>query len=413
MNRYLLIACLLTFHLICSCTDDSDIATYTTSTGRFTHSLLLEGIVEPIRSTSIIAPRNCDGIVQFLVEDGVYVEEGQVVCIIEYQELKNQYDQLLIGLENAIAGFNKTKADLAMQFALLEAEVRTNEANTKIAQMDSLQIAFASSRQRAITALELEKAAIERTRFEKKLEALKIIQQSEIKKWELEIQRFQLRVTTMKEQLDALTLKAPHNGVIIRSICLLTDKKYQVGDPIWSSMAVATMPEFKEMKIKILSSEADFKSISVNDSVYYTFDAMPGNRGSGKIVKKAPVGKPYKRGGMVKFFEVEASLELVDSLPDPGFTANCHVIMKQVDSVISIPQIALFEEDSLKVVFVQQKRGFERREVQTGVSSQKEMVITAGLSQGEIVTLSKPKVSEVKKHTPLPLPDSLKNPSNL
>jgi len=396
MNKYPLTACLLTFHLICSCTDDSGIATFTTSIGRFTHSLLLEGIVEPIRSTTISSPRNCDGIVQFLVEDGVYVEEGQIVCIIEYQELQNQYDQLLIGLENSIAGFNKTKADLAMQFALLEAEVRTNEANTKIAQMDSLQIAFASSRQRAITALELEKAAIERARFEKKLEALKIIQQSEIKKWELEIQRFRLRVSTMKEQLDALTLKAPHSGIIIRSICLLTDKKYQVGDPIWSSMAVATIPEFKEMKITILSSEADFKSISVNDSVSYTFDAMPGNTGSGKIVKKAPVGKPYKRGGMVKFFEVEASLEFVDSLPDPGFTANCHVIMKQVDSVIFIPQIALFEEDSLKVVFVQQKRGFERREVQTGVSSQRETVITAGLSQGEIVTLSKPKVSSVK-----------------
>ena len=391
--------------LIFSCSNDKNIATYTVSYGDFVNTITIEGAVEPVLSTTLTSPRGTDGKVLFLVEDGEYVEEGQVVCIIEFQELQNQYNQVLNDLENAEAGMNKTKADLNMQFALLEAQVRTNEADTKIAQMDSLQIAYMSSNLRVVKQLELEKATIEKARYEKKLEALKGIQQSEIKKLELEIQRLKVRVDGIKERLDALTLKAPRSGMVIRGVNPLVRKKIQIGDPVWSNFPIAIMPDYKEMKVKIMASEADFKMISVNDSVNYTFDAMPGNTGSGKILKKAPVGQPYKQGGTVKFFEIEASITQVDSIPDPGLSANCHIIMKQIDSVLSVPQIALFEEDSIKVVYVQRKNGFESRQVFTDLSSPTETIITAGLTNGEIIALSKPKATSVKIRTTLP--DSL------
>jgi multidrug efflux pump subunit AcrA (membrane-fusion protein) len=312
---------------------------------------------------------------------------------------------MTIGLENAEAGRNKTLADLSMQYALLEAQVKTNEAETKIAQIDSLQLAFVSPNQRLIKELELEKASIEKARYVKKLEALKLIQQSEIKRYELEIQRFRMQVQSYKDMLDALTIKAPRSGLAIRANSRLTRKKYQVGDPVWSVMPLVIMPEFKEMKVKIMASETDYKHISVNDSVFYTFDAMPGNTGTGKILKKAPVGQPYKQGGKVKFFEIEASIDSVLTMPEPGFTANCRIILKQSRNVLSIPQISIFEEDSMKVVFVQRKKGYERRQVLTGLSSLRESVVTAGLEEGDIITLSKPKPSLIKEQ--IALPDSL------
>jgi multidrug efflux pump subunit AcrA (membrane-fusion protein) len=381
------------------------VATYTVSQGDFINALLVEGAVEPVLSTTLSSPRNCDGVVQFLVEDGTYVEKDEVVCIIEYQELQNRYDQIMLSLENTEAGLNKTKADLNMQYALLEAQVKTNEADTKIAQMDSLQLLFVSPNQRLIKELELEKASIEKARYEKKLAALKIIQQSEIRKGELEIQRFKLQVQSIKDQLDALTIKAPRSGLAIRPISRRTGKKLQVGDPDWGNSPVVIMPEFKQMKVKIMASETDYKNISVNDSVHYTFDAMPGNAGTGKILKKAPVGQPYKRDGKVKFFEIEASIDSVLVMPEPGFTANCRIILKQSKDVLSVPQIAIFEEDSMKVVFVQRKKGYERRQVLTGLSSLKESVITAGLTGGEIIALSKPTPQLVKEQ--VALPDSL------
>ena len=405
-HRFYLLIFVLLIHLFVSCSQyDTNIATFTVTNSNFINSLTVEGVVEPVSSTTLIAPRIYDGAVQFLVEDGEFVEEGQVVCIIENMEIQSSYDQILIDLENAEAGLNKTRADLNMQMALLEAQVKTNETDTKIAHMDSLQIAYASLKERSIKELELEKATIEKARYEKKLEALKVIQQSEIKKLELEIQRLKIRVETTKAQLDALTLKASRSGMLLRAMNPLTGKALQIGDPVWANFPIATLPEFKEMKAKIMASEADFKMININDSVSFTFDAMPGNTGVGKIRKKAPVGQPYKRGGKMKFFEIEASIDSVLTMPEPGFTVNCHVIMKYAENVCSVPQIALFEEDSIKVVYVQSKKGFERRQVLTDVSSTKETVITAGLTEGEVISLSKPNASLVKAQ--VALPDSL------
>jgi len=401
-NRYF--SFLLVFLLV-SCSEDTNVATFTTSVADFNHSMLIDGFVEPVLTTTITSPVPCDGTIEYLVEDGVYVEEGQVVCIIEWQQMQTQYEQISLSLERAEVGINKTKADLNLQMALLEAQVKTNEANTRIAQMDSLQIAFMSLSQRLIKELELERASIEKARYEKKLASLKVIQQSEIKRLELEIQRFRTNVQTIKERLDALTLKAPRSGLILRSNSPITDSKLNIGDPIWSNFPIATMPKFEQMKVKIRASEADFKSISVNDSVYYTFDAMPGNTGKGIILKKVPMGRPYKRGSTVKFFEIEASIDSVTVMPEPGFTANCRIIIKQEDKVIAIPQIALFDDDSLKIVFVERKKGFEKRQVLTGLSSPNESVITAGLQEGEVITLSKPKPSLVKAF--VALPDSL------
>jgi len=409
---------LLTAFLIASCAEDMPVSTYTVSTGVFSNSLMIEGFVEPVNSISITTPRVMSGgIVDFLVEEGEYVEEGQVVCIIKSQNFETQYEMMLLSLENAEVGIVKTQADMNMQLALLEAQVRTNDADTRMAQMDSLQLAFRSPNQRRITELELEKAAIEKARFEKKIAALKVIQQHEIRKLQLEIQRFSLNIQQLKEYIDALTLKAPKSGIIIRGTNPRTGTKFKPGDQAFGNFPIATIPQFDQMKVKIVAPEADFKSISINDSVYYTFDAMPGNTGKGKILKKPPVGQPLNQivmvgDGMymiqrsnVKIFEVEASIDSVTTIPEPGFTANCRVILKQEKDVISIPQIAVFDDDSIKVVYVQRKKGFEKRQVLTGVSSLRESVIKAGLEDGDIIALSKPKFSLVKEL--ITLPDSL------
>ena len=426
MNRrsfyFLVMVKALIFLMLFSCEEKTNISTYTVSYGNFTNSIVIDGFVEPVKSTSINTPRSGGGVIQFLVEDGEQVEEGQVVCIIENQQMQSQYENLTTSLERAEVGIVKSRADLAMQYAILEAQVRTNEADTKIAQMDSLQISFMSRGQRMIKELELEKATIEKNRYEKKLEALKVIQQSEIKRLELEIQRFKTNVQSVKERLDELTLKAPHSGIVVISDNFRTGGKLKVGDDVYGNFPVATLPEFKLMKVKIMAPEADFKIISVNDSVTFTFDAMPGNVGKGKILKKSPmasqnsnmifvsggavmIGDYGSRASSIKFFEIEASLDSVDVIPDPGFSAKCMILLKQVDSVLSVPQIALFEEDSMKVVFVKQKRGYEKRQVLTDMSSLKEAVVSAGLQEGEVVTLSKPKLSMVKEWNALP--DSL------
>jgi multidrug efflux pump subunit AcrA (membrane-fusion protein) len=381
----------------CTSGEVNEIPSCTVSRRDFENSLYIDGYVEPVRSTTATCPPYIEGVVGFLVEDGTYVKEGETLCIVEVAELQISYDQLKTDLENAKANLNKIHADLNMQYALLDAQVKNNEAETQIALLDSLQLKYASSNQVRIKELELQQVNINKTRFEKKLQALEIIRQSEIKKQELQIRQLENRVRSEKEKLDALTVKAPRDGMAIRTVNPLTRKKLQVGDPVWHMMPLVNLPEFSAMKVKIEAPEIDYKYISMDDSVIFSFDAMPENIAGGKIRMKSPVGQPYKEGSKVKFFDIEASIDSALTMPEPGFTANCRILLKLVKDTLVVPQIAVFEMDTLKVVYVKQKNEFEARPVSLGLSSPKEAIIASGLQGNETIALAKPPDKLVKK----------------
>lgn len=379
-----------------------DVPTYTVIKQDFENSVKIEGTVEPVNTVIVACPPNIEGVINNLIEDGTYVEEGDILGVVEVQSLDTEYEELLTRVETLQAALEKTKADLQLQYAVLDAQVKNNEAETDIALLDSVALRFATPTQKRINELELKKVMIEREKLKKKLDALAIVNQSEVRKLELQIQRVSNNAKDVKERIDALTLRAPKNGLAMRAVrgAYASDQtKIQIGDPVWHLMPIITIPDREVMKIKLRIPEVDFKLINENDSVVYTFDAMPDNRGWGKIKVKSPVGQQYKQDSRVKFFDVEASLDSVLVVPDPGLTANCKVVLTHISDTIVVPQIAVNEVDSMKVVYVKTSKGYEMRQVETGIYSQKEIIISAGLKRGEIVALIPPHSDQIKSKT--------------
>lgn len=396
--------------LSCSSGDGSDAATCIVVRRDFENILTIDGYVEPIRSSTANCPPHTEGTVGFLVEDGTFVKEGDVVCIVEVADLQTSYDQVKSQLENAQVELTKTRANLDMQYALLEAQVRTNEAETQIARLDSLQLQYTPPNQIRIKEMELEQVTIQKNRFEKKLKTLDVIRQVEVRRQELLVQQFTNRLQSFRERLDALTVKAPKDGLAVRARYPLTGNKLQVGDMVWHMMPLVNLPEFSGMKVIIQAPEMDYKYISVNDSVIMSFDAMPGNKAYGKIRMKSPVGQQYRRDSKVKFFEIEASIDSVTTMPDPGYTAGCRILLKQVKDTLIVPQIAVFEEDSIKVVYVRRGKKYDMQQIMTGLSSPKDAIVTSGLQGGEEISLTKPPLSSIRKRLYLQ-PDSISKDS--
>ncbi|MDR2139127.1 MAG: efflux RND transporter periplasmic adaptor subunit [Tannerella sp.] len=412
MKSAIFILFLVIMMISCTSGGKENVMTYTVARGTFENTLTIDGYVEPLRSTTANCPPYIEGTVGFLVEDGTYVKEGDVVCIVEVAELQTRYDQLKADYEIAQVNLTKAEADLALRYALLEAEVKTNEAETQIARLDSLQLKYAPPNQVKIKELELQQVTIQKNRFEKKLEALKVIRQSEIKMQELKVQQLANGLQTARDRLEALTVKAPKDGLAVRATNWVTRKKLQTGDPVWHLMPLVNLPEFAGMKVIIRASEADYKYINTGDSVIYTFDAMPGNEAYGKIQMKSPVGQQHKENSKVKFFDIEASIDSVRTMPDPGYTANCRILITQVKDTLIVPQIAVFEEDSIKVVYVKRGKKFDMQQVQIGISSPKEAVIAFGLQGNEEIALMKPSSSSLRKRVFLPVDSTRNKPVN-
>ena len=376
----------------------------------FEDILTVDGTVEAVRSTTMSCPEQLEGKIVYLIEDGTHVEAGDLVCQLENREYQDIVDQLLIEIENAKANMTKTKAYLDMQYSQLDAQVKTNEVQTMISNLDSLQLIYASPVQRRIKELELQKAAIVKNKLMKKLKSLDIINKNQIRRMELQIQSKENRAKYVDEILSTMTINATQPGMAMRANSWLTGKTVQEGDAVERTMPLINIPDLTEMKVKILASEASYKRMNINDRVEYSFDAMPGNTAWGKILSKAPIGQPIKRNSQVKFFEVVATVDSAKVLPKPGLSVTCNIIIQLVKDTIVVPQVAIFDEDSLKFVYVKQLKGYERRQVKIGQSSPKNAVISTGLNGKECLSMIKPSSSHIQKTTLLRT-DSIKKKS--
>lgn len=397
------LACLLLLSAT-SCkkkTDDQTLLTTVKKTA-FENVLPVQGTVAAVRSVTISHELDENCTIIYLVEEGTMVQAGQVVCIMESEELDSDYEDLLLQIEKNEAALSKTRADMALQYALLDAQLRNSDAQAGLASLDSLQLEYLSPNQRKLKELDLERLAIERKKLQLKITSTKTINDSQLKKQELQLQRQRQRLKTVKEKQESLKLVAPISGLANRGLSWINDLPLQEGDQAYSSMPLVVIPDLSEVKVMVEATESEFKRIHLNDSVSFVFDAMPGKKAWGRIVSIAPVGRVISRTNPLKVFDVEVSVEEAEKLPRPGLSANCFIYLKHVPNVLVVPQIAVFDADSMKVVYVKHGQTFEERQVLIGESSPQQAVILAGLEEGEELSLLKPKTSKVKTQTLLP-----------
>ncbi|HPB05123.1 MAG TPA: efflux RND transporter periplasmic adaptor subunit, partial [Prolixibacteraceae bacterium] len=388
--------------MACNTHKNDSMLTYLVATSTFSESLLADGTVEAVNSRTLVCPESDEYNIKFLIDDGTLVKAGDTVCILENKQLVDQYENAIKNLELSKAEYNKIQADLALDLALLEAQVKNNEAQTSITNLDSAQLQYASPTQKKITELELKIAQIQKEKFEHKLSAVKRINQFEIRKAELRIRQNENNVKRWEEQLLQLVLLTPIDGLAMRSISWVTGNKVIEGETAYPPMPLIEIPDLSLMRLAFSVSETEYKRIKVGQKVEYTFDAMPGNSAQGSITYRSSVGRELSRNSKVKLFDMQASIDTAAVLPGAGLSARARIIITQIPDTIVVPTVAIFDEDSTKVVFVKHGNRYNKQEIITAESSQKETIVAAGLQPGDVLALAHPKASQVGKFIALP-----------
>jgi hypothetical protein len=151
------------------------------------------------------------------------------------------------------------------------------------------------------------------------------------------------------------------------------------------------------MQVKLEVSEADYKRLAIDQTMEIIVDAFPDIHLPGRIKNKTPVGKPVSEKSDVKVFEVTASVDSSSLNLQPGLGVTCNVLVKSIPDTLVIPVISIFEEDSLKVVYIADNERFIKKNVTVADYNNKEAVITSGLKYNEILALRKPPESLIKQ----------------
>jgi multidrug efflux pump subunit AcrA (membrane-fusion protein) len=206
----------------------------------------------------------------------------------------------------------------------------------------------------------------------------------------LNIEKNQIRVDQAKSKLDKLTLISDIEGIVLYDKLWTSGKKVREGDVVWANMPIIQIPDLSAMQVKLEVCEAVYKRIANDQHMEVVVDAFPDIRLTGKVKNKAPVGRPVKEKSEVKVFDVVASLDSLSLNIQPGLGVTCDILVKSVPDTIVIPLISLFDEDSLKVVYIAENERFTRRVVSVSEHNNKEAIIGSGIDGNEILALMKP-----------------------
>lgn len=329
------------FFMSCQPTDSQDeaveesfgaapVKVYEVNRQRISENLFYTGLIEAWKERNI-SPDIAGKIVAIYVEEGDWVQKGQLLAELDTRAIGLQLDQAKAGVAVAEANFNDAKRNKD-RMGRLSQENAVSEQQT-----EKINLAFEAA--------------------------------------EAQLQQAKASYNLANHQLDVSLMKAPINGIIAA-------RSVEVGDminPMMGGTGVLTLVDFSRVKIGIDVSHLDIIRISKGQPALLKVSAFPDEIFNGlvSVVNLAA-------DNLTKKFRVEVEINNPDFILRPNTFGEVMFEVEIHENVFVVPQIAIIDN---KFVFVASGDKAEKRDVVLGIQNDEMVEIVHGLAEGDLVII--------------------------
>ncbi len=192
-------------------------------------------------------------------------------------------------------------------------------------------------------------------------------------------------------QLTSGTITAPTSGTVGD---LIITKGMQVGSSNTtagsstntSNQTIASVITGNSTAVSVNVAEVDAPQIQVGQAATITFDALPNQTFTGKVMGLDTTGAVTS--GVTTYPAVIQLDDTSNTSILPNMTATANIITKVDDNVLLVPSAAVQTVGSASTVRILKNGQVSTVSVQVGDTSGSQTVITSGLSEGETVVTS-------------------------
>ncbi|HEX8288172.1 MAG TPA: efflux RND transporter periplasmic adaptor subunit [Pyrinomonadaceae bacterium] len=319
--------------------------------------------------------------------------EAGVASRSEFDSAKDRVETAQVALRNAQARLK------SQQLAVNEATSRVNEANARVNE------SRARARQQEVSVRDARRS-VETANFSAEASLNRANQAAAV-------------LRGSRNQRDKTVVVAPINGIIAE----IPSKVGTFAVAGLSTTALMTIADMSNVNVEVKVDETEIDKVEVGQPVKVKVDAFGDTELAGEVRQKTPlaVGKSQTSGGLSTNINVQEAkefrvvIELVNLSDEtrnglrPGMSATAVITTKTVENVIAVPLQAVIEkkpENSpeaspgqaptptpadkpkpIKGVYVMDGNKAKFVEVETGITGESDIQITAGLSEGqEVIT---------------------------
>lgn len=357
--------------------------------GALEERILLTGELEADHSVDLVAPRT-EGwgvAIRWLAEDGALVRKGDKVVELDNTAVLETISDLELAVIQTGTELDSQRATSAVAVEDKRFEVETQAIALAKARLDAeisptlvsrreyqkFQLAVHTSTTALATAEDDLRAAKEGARLETEVKRIALL-------------KARRKLDSAREEVAALSLAAPRDGVVLVGSQPWEGRKLQVGDTVWPGLPVARLPDLGSMVVKAVLSDVDDDRVRPGMAARCLVDAWPERPLEAKVLTVSPVAREPEHQSTRRFFSVELPLAGGD-LQDlrPGLSVKVEVLVARHEDELLVPRVAL--DTSTEPARARLAAG-TAVDVELGPCDAHQCVVLAGLSEGDALAVA-------------------------
>lgn len=388
------VACAAVLAMLAGCSgEEVPPATETVVAAELVLSTRGEGELRSAKPTPLSVPgRNWAARqLEWMLPEGSVVSKGELLARFRADEGKQQLDQALIDLQrNALARNAKESAlhatqdrvdvDLSQVAVQLGIAQRYADADLSTVARNEVLDAIEDSR-----FLETRQDTLEWQRAQSGARG-----GAELAVLDAQRATFDLNAKTRRDDLDALELRAPNDGVLLLTANWSGDKP-MLGSTMRAGQEYGSLPDTSAMEIQIDLPQIEAQGIQAGNVVELHPLGRPDQAFTSELSWVASAATVLDRENPVKYLSMRAPVP-TEAIKQHGFVPGqrfaARIILLREPEAISVANVAIEEQDGKAWVQVRKGRSHERREIELGVRGTARSQVLSGLQPGEEVLLS-------------------------
>ena len=320
-----------------------------------------------------------------LVKIGDFVRSGEVIAVIEHEDLLSRVARFQADLDAEKARLEKIRAEGPLEISKALAEREELQVQIKLAQkmlernQELNKKGFVSTTvlDEAEERLEVLKAQIRLANEELKLKQSQL--ENDTRLSEAMVDKAQANLQEEEIQLTYATIMAPIDGIV-------AFVSTQEGETVVASLSAPTfvnLIDLRKLEVTVFVDETDIGRIKVGQTAKFTVDTYADQFFDGKVREIHP--KAVIKDNVVNY-EVILDVEKMDVAKlRPEMTANVVITTGTREKVLALPKEAIKREGKKTFVVMQANGGLEDRPVELGWRDGGNIEVISGLDESDRV----------------------------
>ena len=320
-----------------------------------------------------------------LVKIGDFIRAGEIIAIIEHEDLLSRVARFQADLDAEKARLEKIRAEGPLEISKSLAEREELQVQIKLAQkmlgrnqeLNNKGFVSTTVLDEAEEKLEVLKAGINLANEELKLKQSQLKNDSRLA--EAMVDKARANLDEEEIQLTYATIRAPIDGIV-------AFVSTQEGETVVASLnapTFVTLINLRKLEVTVFVDETDIGRIEVGQTAKFTVDTYAEQFFNGKVREIHP--KAVVKDNVVNY-EVILDIEKNNVAKlRPEMTANVVVTTGTRKNVLTLPKEAIKRENKKTFVVMQISDGLKDEPVELGWRDGGKVEVTSGLNEGDQV----------------------------